>query len=146
MTKKRRTYRRSADPDSSVSLDSSSFEPKSKKRARHSSDEDWAPQLAVDTNQSTNNAPVKLESPAPEDAWETLETRTLAIDCSHVNLRANTIKDPVLCAELANAIFTDQVSGEGLVTLPNGLYSATLVPAVGTSLFMQVATQGDGAN
>jgi hypothetical protein len=74
---------------------SENYEPTTQKRPRHQSDEEWAPQ-AMETNHSVTNAPIKLEAKeeklSDQDDWETIETRTVAVDCSHVNLRAHQIR------------------------------------------------------
>ena len=59
------------------------------------------------------------------------------------------IKRPILSKSLANAIFNDQLTATGQLTFESAanslnVYTASLVPAVGTSLFMQVSGQTDG--
>ncbi len=76
------------DRDDDFSSHDNQLRPHGYKRARRASDEEWAPQ-AFDTNPSVTNAPAKAEPPSDSEQWETLETRTVAVDCSHVNLRAH---------------------------------------------------------
>ena len=93
---------------------SDDYEPATFKRPRRQSDEEWAP-LVLDTNHSATNALPKLEQLNEQlqsdcDDWETIETRTVAVECSHVNLRAHQIRQPSLSPQLADAIFNDRLT------------------------------------
>ena len=71
----------------------------------------------METNHSVTNALLKLEMneerSGDQDEWETIETRTVGVDCSHVNLRAHQIREPILSSQLANAIFNDRLTETG---------------------------------
>ena len=130
-------------------------------KRRRSSEEDWTPMLDRDT-MSAGNAPqsLKLEelaervssSEASDDDWEVIDSCTVAVDCSHVNLQASQIKTghnaTLFSPDLIDAIFNPAltVEGGGQVTVETKEagrqgYTASLIPACGTSLFMQVDAQ-----
>ncbi len=99
------------------------------------------------------NAPIKLEI-AEEDGsesseWETIQTEFVTIDCSFVTLQNQTLITPARIADvLLETIFEKQGAATGTVELSienehlSKVYNASLVPACGTAILMQVDVGG----